>query len=141
LTLKELKQETANDHIDLLNLYAMDDKLNKRLIKMEEKVLHPYSNLAESFLHVIYLAVSTPQLKRKILRLLKDSYKENNENKAMPDSKAVARSIKIYMVALRQTAAFNVYERLFSLWHVLHLPLFFMMLITAVIHIFAVHMY
>ncbi len=36
---------------------------------------------------------------------------------------------------------FTLYERLFSLWHVLHMPLFFMMIISALFHVLAVHMY
>ena len=141
VTLKELKQKTEDDHADLLNLYAMDEKLSLQLEKMEEKALRPYTGLMKSILHVIYLAVNTPRLKRKVLKLLKNCYQENDGNKTMPDSEAVTHLVTHYTLALRQTAAFRVYERLFSLWHILHLPLFFMMIITAVIHIFAVHMY
>lgn len=141
ITVKELKQETATNHSELLRLYAMDEKLHKKLIKMEEAALQPYPGLMTSLLHVLYLAVNAPRLKRKVLRLLKNSYDENSENKILADKKTVARLVKNYTLALRQTAAFKVYERLFSLWHILHLPLFFMMIMTAIIHIFAVHLY
>ena len=141
VTLIELKQKTENDHSELLTLYAKDEKLNKQLMKMEETALRPYPSLMTSLLHVIYLAVNAPRLRRKVLRLLKKSYAEDSDNKTLPDSKVVSRLIKHYTLALRQAAAFKVYERLFSLWHLLHLPLFFMMIITAVIHIFAVHLY
>ncbi len=40
-----------------------------------------------------------------------------------------------------RVAQFTLYERLFSLWHVLHMPLFFMMVISALLHVLAVHMY
>jgi hypothetical protein len=36
---------------------------------------------------------------------------------------------------------FNAYERLFSLWHLLHMPLFVMLVITGIIHVVAVHVY
>ncbi len=42
---------------------------------------------------------------------------------------------------LNKMANYALYARLFSLWHVFHLPIFFMMIITAVVHIFVVHMY
>ena len=141
ITLKELKQKTEDEHAELLKLYAMDAKLNSRLEKMEEKAQRPYAGLTKSLLHVIYLAVNAPRIKRKVLHLLKNSYQENSEDKTLPDSKVVARTVTHYTLALRRIAAFRVYERLFSLWHILHLPLFFMMIITAIIHIFAVHMY
>ncbi len=141
VTLMELKQKTENDHSELLTLYAKDEKLNKQLIKMEEAALRPYPSLMTSLLHVIYLAVNAPRLRRKVLRLLKKSYAEGSDNKTLPNSKAVSRLVKHYTLALRRAAAFKVYERLFSMWHLLHLPLFIMMIITAVIHIFAVHLY
>jgi len=42
---------------------------------------------------------------------------------------------------LKKMASYALYTRLFSLWHVFHLPIFFMMIIAAVVHIFVVHMY
>jgi hypothetical protein len=45
------------------------------------------------------------------------------------------------LAASRRVAGFEGYERLFSLWHALHIPLIFMMIIAAVIHIIAVHVY
>ncbi len=45
------------------------------------------------------------------------------------------------IAATRRVAGFEGYERLFSLWHALHVPLIFMMILAAVIHIIAVHVY
>lgn len=141
VTLMELKQKTENDHAELLMLYAKDEKLNNKLIKMEAAALQPYPSLMMSLLHVIYLAVNAPRLRRKVLRLLKKSYTEDSEHKTLPSSKVVSKLVSHYTLALRRTAALQVYERLFSLWHLLHLPLFIMMIATAIIHIFAVHLY
>lgn len=54
---------------------------------------------------------------------------------------AVRRYIRQRLEATRQVAEFESYERLFSLWHVLHLPLFLLLLIAGVVHVFAVHVY
>jgi hypothetical protein len=43
--------------------------------------------------------------------------------------------------AVRRVAELSTYERLFSLWHVLHLPLFFMLLVAGTVHVIAVHVY
>jgi hypothetical protein len=45
------------------------------------------------------------------------------------------------LIATRRVAEFQAYERLFSLWHALHLPLIFMLIVAAVVHIVAVHVY
>ena len=42
---------------------------------------------------------------------------------------------------LRKMASYALYARLFSLWHIFHLPLFIMMIITAIVHVFVVHIY
>jgi len=49
--------------------------------------------------------------------------------------------LRLYLETIRRVAGFTFYERLFSLWHVLHLPLFVMLLLTGVIHVYAVHFY
>jgi hypothetical protein len=43
--------------------------------------------------------------------------------------------------ATRRVLEFDAFERLFSLWHLLHLPLFFMLLIAGIVHVIAVHVY
>ena len=54
---------------------------------------------------------------------------------------AVRRYIRQRLQATRQVAEFESYERLFSLWHLLHLPLFFLLLVAGVVHVVAVHVY
>jgi hypothetical protein len=55
------------------------------------------------------------------------------------------RTASMYVDARLQTTRrvieFDAYDRLFSLWHVLHLPLFFMLVIAGVVHVIAVHVY
>ena len=141
ITLSELKKETENNHIELSGAYAMDETLNIRLKQMEGKALQPYTGLIKSLLHVIQLAVNARQLRKKAMRLAKETRNEDKTNNTMPDSNVFVDSVTHYTLALRRAAAFKLYERLFSLWHILHLPLFIMMIITATIHVFAVHMY
>jgi hypothetical protein len=45
------------------------------------------------------------------------------------------------MRRVRRVAALQSYERLFSIWHVFHLPFFYMLVVAALIHVLAVHMY
>ena len=51
------------------------------------------------------------------------------------------RHINNYLHTVIKTCEFSVYERMFGLWHILHLPLFIMMVISGIVHVFAVHMY
>ena len=43
--------------------------------------------------------------------------------------------------AVRRAAEFAFYDRLLRLWHLLHLPLFFVLVAAAILHVIAVNMY
>lgn len=51
------------------------------------------------------------------------------------------RAAAAYVARLRGLAAFAAYERLFRLWHALHVPLFYLLVLTVVLHVVAVHLY
>ena len=57
---------------------------------------------------------------------------------------ALARRRAVCGAATRGAAAGGgvpAVRRLFSYWHVLHIPLFFMLLIAGIVHVIAVNMY
>lgn len=43
--------------------------------------------------------------------------------------------------ATQRTAQFSTYEKLFSLWHVVHIPFLCLLVVTAIVHVVAVHAY
>lgn len=49
--------------------------------------------------------------------------------------------LREYFLCVRKTGQLTLYARLFSLWHILHMPLFVMLVITGIVHVFAVHVY
>lgn len=54
---------------------------------------------------------------------------------------AACNYIERRLQATRRVAELESFERLFSWWHVLHLPLFLMLMIAGVVHVIAVHVY
>jgi ferritin-like protein len=144
ITIKELQKENNDHHSELLRLYeklyGKGEQLNKKLNSMEDKVLQPYTSLTKSLFHVIYLALNMYGFNRQVMRLVTEAAKIEKNNEDF-DKEKIVSSINRYTLALQKLAAHRVYERLFSLWHILHLPLFYMMLVTAIVHIFAVHLY
>jgi hypothetical protein len=49
--------------------------------------------------------------------------------------------VRVYLTAAQRAAQFRTYDRLFSLWHAVHIPFVYMLAASAVIHVVAVHMY
>jgi hypothetical protein len=53
----------------------------------------------------------------------------------------VADLVSMHVAAVKRAATFAFYERLFSLWHFLHVPLFLLLVIVSIIHVFASHLF
>ncbi len=51
------------------------------------------------------------------------------------------RFVDRYLGAVMRVAQYTAYERLFALWHVVHMPFIFLLVISAVVHVVAVHAY
>jgi hypothetical protein len=49
--------------------------------------------------------------------------------------------IQLYLSQIQTVAQFKKFEQIFSAWHVLHIPLMYMMVATAIFHVIWVHMY
>ena len=49
--------------------------------------------------------------------------------------------VRRYLASVVRVAQFTAYERLFALWHVLHVPFVYLLVISAVAHVVAVHAY
>lgn len=70
-------------------------------------------------------AMESPTMERDLRRLKKMS----------------SRYIRNYVRLMGRVAQFTMYEKMFSIWHLLHLPLFYMLVLSALLHVLAVHMY
>lgn len=55
--------------------------------------------------------------------------------------RSLKRDTSILDHALHRLPTLIMFERLFSLWHIFHIPFFIMMIITAITHVVVVHMY
>ncbi len=49
--------------------------------------------------------------------------------------------IELYLEAVRDASQFHTYERLFSLWHIFHIPIIYMLVFSGFYHVYAVHAY
>ena len=55
--------------------------------------------------------------------------------------RSALRLAKRYLDAVVRVAQYSAYERLFALWHLAHLPFVYLLVISAVVHVIAVHAY
>lgn len=84
---------------------------------------------------------------RRLVRLADDSIRLNAKRYGWPrrvrrDRIALIHEhLTVFRAAILKTATFAFYTRLFSLWHHLHLPLFVVLILAAMLHVVAVHFY
>jgi hypothetical protein len=79
-----------------------------------------------------------------LFRLSSDVKKFSLNNEYILNRKYKAhlnRHVGAHLASIRKLAEFHFYERLFAIWHVLHFPLFLMLIVSGVVHVIAVHMY
>lgn len=79
----------------------------------------------------------------ELRRLYKVHARERDWDRAKFERRLKAASdlVRAYVRGTCEVAHFHTYERLFSLWHVLHVPLVYMLILSAIAHVVAVHMY
>lgn len=121
--------------------------LRDRLFKFAAKALAPETNVLLAGIRILFIGIRIHWV--RFIAYLSLSWNLRREAKRLGWSSAVRRQttkntrkfIRDYLGGIRKTVQFTFYERLFGLWHVLHIPLFFMLLIATSVHIVAVHMY
>jgi len=52
-----------------------------------------------------------------------------------------SRLVGEFLVSVQRLSQFDVYDRLFRLWHVAHVPLVYLLVLSGIAHVVAVHMY
>lgn len=104
-----------------------------QLLPFEQRAVSAGTNFWSSADAVLGLGLETRRAERRLLRNLPAT----DTSDAVP----VRETIGEYFHAVRRAAEFAFYDRLLRLWHLLHLPLFFLLVAAAVLHIVAVHMY
>jgi hypothetical protein len=146
-SLKELSERARVTAAQRVQTAAFAPQLLERITAFDDLVLaRPRSTLG-SILLPLKLAVQTRWAAVRLIwfaraQLRKQARKSpivRAERKRLQS--VVSRFVKEHLKRVRRVAELESYERLFSLWHVFHLPFFYMMVVAAIIHVLAVHMY
>ena len=121
--------------------------LMSEIADYDREVLKPPRGVRESLVLPMKLSIRTRTGYRDIKRFIRDQLDTQaalspvvSEHRPRLE-KACLSFVKEHLKRVRSVAAFAAYERLFSLWHKVHLPFFYIMLVTVVVHVIAVHVY
>ena len=137
--LSELRQSVEKNITQLQLPDVAIPGLNERLESLDSAVSQTPAGLSDS----IKILISSLYESRKIIKNIKKSLiiLENRNTDATVTQKHSCLSVRSYLSSIVKVSEHMVYERLFSWWHIIHIPLFFLLIISVVVHIIAVHMY
>lgn len=122
-------------------------RIRESLQVYEAELLSPRLGILRSIAHLLTIGTKTRwtriQTSQELKRALRIEAEKCNWDRRTRRKRAREARLYIstYLTAVRKVAEFTFYERLFALWHVLHLPLFFFLVLAAIMHVVAVHLY
>ncbi len=147
MNLQEL-QQSAERLRALQGTIAFLPELVSRLEKQETKLLAsgprlPVFGLAKPLMVAVNALLARWRLRRYVSKALRVAARTSplvaQQRRGL--RRAASAYVSKRLAATRRVAEFEAYERLFSLWHVLHMPIMFIMFVAAIVHIVAVHVY
>ena len=109
------------------------------LADLETRVVEPPSGFLAAIWCNLVLSFECRRVRRRLMRSLRSSNGKRRGNAV--DRRRLKLRVRRYLGAVRRVGSFAAYERLFGLWHALHLPLCFLLFVSAAVHVVAVHMY
>lgn len=122
-------------------------KLLEELQTFEARILAGRRGLLSQSWAFLTLGIRHTILRDRLIRMAKAAIASEGKRRgwswrARRKRLALVREhLGLYFAAINKAARYGVYERLFALWHVLHMPLFFLLVAAAIVHVVAVHRY
>ena len=146
-TLQELLQDTSAFKNLLVTALSYAPQHRDTLQAVERDALSRQPSLLLSIPRIIRFNFQSYwigfALRRLIkLALRKEIHKNGGNRHALAKMlRDQRKQLNEYLATLRRINQLAFYERLFSGWHVLHFPLFLMLVISGIVHVIAVHLY
>lgn len=126
---------------------AFVPSLLERMNRYDRRVLEPPRSFLAAASLPLRLAFGTRLARFSLTRYARHQLRRHATTHSRPKAerkrleRVLTRFIAEHLRRVRRVATFGFYERMFSLWHLFHLPFFYILVFAALVHILAVHMY
>jgi hypothetical protein len=145
--IEELRTEISDSMSNSRGLAAVMPKFINELHLVSEKLIGDKFTRTISIGHSLSWTVKYYVVRLRLFLLINkelrqaaassEALQRNSKNLRRTANRYAAKQVGL----MRQVAQLAFYERLFSLWHVFHMPLFLLLIVSALVHVLAVHMY
>ena len=147
LEARAMREEATGSRDQLGGGLADSAAWSAEVASFESRVLTPTRSLGQALARALSVGAAIRNSRKVALplidaELLRQAAEGRWDSKTLKARRAEAlRQLRSYYRAVERAASLGLYERLFSLWHVLHVPLFVILVLTVIIHVVAVHLY
>ena len=147
MSLVELRERAGMVESDARSKLDFSPEVKARLLAFEQDELRPnpsrLTHLRQVTLLPLQQRVAYMRCAAELRRRLREMAAEHGWT---PDDlqRRQRRALRLadrYLDAVVRVAQYSAYERLFALWHLAHLPFVYLLIISAVVHVIAVHAY
>jgi hypothetical protein len=142
-TVEQLRERALKERGTIGEIAGGDSALVALLESFERKLLVASPSYLLGLWRFAYAGWLARFTRRKARRMLRDGAGRRAEKGAftVTDQRTAMRNVSEYIWSVRRAARFAGYDRMFSAWHVLHLPFCVLLFGSALFHVIAVHMY
>ena len=147
ITLRQLHQDEQIAQYELSRLFDISPQLHEQIKKYNDVLEQQSRGLISSFFKICLIGIKSRLSQRLARRLLLKYCQQVAEIDGWPLSRVNSTLangnlyLKIHYATIRRLVGFAFFERLFSFWHLLHMPFFIMLILTAIAHVVAVHVF
>jgi hypothetical protein len=146
-TLKELQMQTGLSAEQVHSNLSFLPLVEQRLRAFEASAMPEFESLAHDALRFVTLGVRRQLVYARCMLALRQALRVRARERGWDQAKyrrrfkAMRVLVRDYLATVQRVSQFSVYEKVFALWHVLHVPLVYLLVFSAIAHVVAVHMY
>lgn len=140
-TLDKIQAELTAHSETTTSLLQFAPGVEQRLRSFERHSTRGDLSVAAQALNFVTLGIRRALVEWRCARELRGRLKRERHPEFRGGEPEAIRFVSQYLKDIQRVAQFSLYERLFSLWHILHIPLIYILAASTIFHIIAAYMY
>lgn len=140
-TLERVQQEFAGRSDDMRSRFHMVPRVEEWLKSFERVANQVERSFVTMWWHLFSLGWKRRLCAFRCARELRAILRQERHPEFRGGAPEAIHLAKRFLREAERVAGFTAYERLFSLWHILHIPLIYLLAASTIFHIIAVYMY
>lgn len=146
-TLRELQQHAGFVEAQARSRLHFAPQAEALLVAFEQQTLRPDARWRATLQQVLWLPLRQMLVQWRCQRALRSALQQRAAAEAWDTAEFAQRErqgrnlVRQYLLAVVRVAQFTAYDRVFALWHVAHLPFVVLLVVSALVHVVAVHAY